>query len=56
MSKYTKAEQEFLDKAAIAAIPGIVLDQRNYSWKDCANHAYELSKALLTERKKLFWR
>lgn len=54
MSKYTKSEQEFLDKAAIAAIPGIILDQRNYSWKDCANHAYELAEELLTERKKLF--
>lgn len=54
MSKYTKEEQEFLDKVALAAIPGIVLDPRGYTWGDCANHAYELAEELLTERKKLF--
>lgn len=56
MSKYTKEEQEFLDKAAIAAMQAMIQRENPSSgWsEDKSIQAYYIAETMLTERKKLF--
>ena len=53
MSKYTKEEQEFLDKAAIAYMQ-CKAAFHPYIDDDIISCAYNVADKLLTERKKLF--